>query len=45
MSQVQSEIAYLSTEELKDLLNDDDKSEERVNDVVSSYELWVNTML
>lgn len=33
--QVQTTIAQLSTEELKELLNDDTKLEERVMDVVS----------
>lgn len=35
MYQSQSAIAYLSTEELKELINDDEKLEERVIDVVS----------
>lgn len=33
--QAQSAIAYLSTDELKELINDDEKLEERVMDVVS----------
>lgn len=36
MHQAQTAIAYLSTDELKELINDDEKLEERVNDVVGS---------
>lgn len=32
--QAKSDIAYLSSEELKELLNDDDKLESRINNVV-----------
>lgn len=35
MNQAQASIAYLSTDELKELINDDEKLEERVNEVVS----------
>lgn len=32
--QAKSDIAYLSSDELKELLNDDDKLESRINNVV-----------
>ena len=35
MTQASANIRYLSTDELKELLNDDEKLEERVNEVVS----------
>lgn len=34
LSSASAAVAYLSTDELKELLNDDEKLEERVNDVV-----------
>lgn len=37
MSQAQSKIAPLSSDELKELINDDVKLEEYVNQVVSYY--------
>lgn len=37
LNQATSELSYLSSDELKDLLNDDDKLEERVSDVVSLF--------
>lgn len=33
-SQAKSDIVYLSTDELKELLNDDEKLEVRINNVV-----------
>lgn len=36
-NQASSALAYLSSDELKELLNDDEKLEERINDVVSEY--------
>lgn len=35
LNQATSALAYLSSDELKELLNDDEKLEERVTDVVS----------
>lgn len=34
LNQAKAALDYLSSDELKELLNDDDKLEERVNDVV-----------
>lgn len=36
LSQANAAVAYLSTDELKELLNNDEKLEERINDVVNS---------
>lgn len=36
LNQATAAVAYLSTDELKELINDDAKLEERINDVVSS---------
>lgn len=36
VNQAKSAIDYLSSDELKELLNDDEKLEERVNEVVSN---------
>lgn len=36
--QAKSDIAYLSSDELKELLNDDEKLESRINNVVSRSE-------
>lgn len=35
LNQATAAVAYLSTDELKELINDDEKLEERINDVVS----------
>lgn len=35
LSQASAAVAYLSADDLKELLNDDAKLEERINDVVS----------
>lgn len=34
LNQATSAVAYLSSDELKELINDDEKLEERINDVV-----------
>lgn len=34
LHQATSAVAYLSSDELKELINDDEKLEERINDVV-----------
>lgn len=38
MNQAQAKIANLSSDELKELINDDEKLEEHVNEVVSGPE-------
>lgn len=35
LSQANAAVAYLSTDELKELLNNDEKLEERIDDVVN----------
>lgn len=41
LNQATSALSYLSSDELKDLLNDDDKLEERVSDVVSLFREFI----
>lgn len=45
MNQAQASLAYLSSDDLKDLLNDDTKLEERVNDVLNALESEKNVIL
>lgn len=42
MNEANAAVAYLSTDDLKELLNDDDKLEERINDVVSELKCKFN---
>lgn len=39
MNQAQSKLAYLTSDDLKDLLNDETKIEDRVDEVVSALAL------
>jgi len=45
MNQLQLSIANLSSDELKELLNDDDKLEERVNEALNSLEEQKSSLL